>query len=68
MPDANNKPLPPLEEEAFEHGDKYSTELVENKCSHKGVKRVSSLEIRCSCGAAWSGVGIDQLLKAFQNQ
>jgi hypothetical protein len=68
MPDSNGQPLPPIEDEAFVHGVKEQVELVENKCTHKSIKQVSSLEARCSCGAGWTGVGISQLVTALTSQ
>ena len=62
MPD--NQKLPPLSEEAFD-GQNYKTELRFNKCSHKDVQIVGN-ELRCKCGAGWSGPQINKLYEAFK--
>ncbi|MHA1303090.1 MAG: hypothetical protein ACTSPI_05240 [Candidatus Heimdallarchaeaceae archaeon] len=37
------------------------TELDSNKCNHIGKVKLVNGELRCSCGAAWSGPGIERL-------
>lgn len=58
--------LPPLQEEAFEHGYKESTELHFTKCPHKNARMVSGIELRCTCGANWHGPDVAKLLALFQ--
>lgn len=53
-------PLPPSNDE-FWDGEKYSVEVKPSDHKHKFVK-VSLNEIRCSCGAGYSGSNIDTLL------
>lgn len=55
--------LPPLPDEAFD-GERYTTELKPTRCPHKNVKYVHG-ELRCSCGAAWSGPNLASLYAAF---
>jgi len=66
MPKSDGTPLDPLPNEAFD-GEKYITELKPSDHKHKFVK-ISSNEIRCSCGAGYSGSNIDTLLKLFDNR
>ena len=33
------------------------------RCSHKDLKLISSTEVRCSCGAGWTGPGVYKLLE-----
>lgn len=53
--------LPPLPDEAFD-GEKHTTEIQIPKCPHKQVK-IENNELRCTCGAAWTGTGIHELYK-----
>lgn len=61
MPKSNGEPLDPLPNEVYD-GEKYSVELKPLNHKHKFTK-VSSTEIRCGCGAGYSGSNIDTLLK-----
>lgn len=58
--------LPPLPPEAFD-GVKEKTELTFTKCPHKKVSVVNG-ELRCACGAAWSGPNIAELYKLLRSQ
>jgi hypothetical protein len=49
--------------EAFEE----SIELSFKKCKHKNVTYVAG-ELRCTCGASWSGPQLDELYKLFTKQ
>lgn len=59
MSEAKNK-LPPIADETFD-GDKQSVELVENRCEHKETRVTSSTELKCKCGAVWTGGSIVDL-------
>jgi len=62
-----NKKLPPLEDEAFEHGHREKTEISFNKCPHDDVILVSGLELKCAkCSAGWTGPNILQLYKLLK--
>ncbi len=76
MPDSNGQPLPPLPEEAYEHGEKHTADIPQkgelpNKCLHKSnqvtidhIKR----EVKCTCGSVWTGFGFEKLYDAMQKQ
>lgn len=66
MPDQNGKPLPPLDKEAFD-GEKERIELNFKRCFHKSVDIVNN-ELRCTCGAGWSGPNIAHLYKLLKEQ
>lgn len=51
--------LPPLADEAFD-GDKQKTEVSFTRCKHDKVSFVNG-ELRCPCGASWSGADIHKL-------
>ncbi len=53
--------LPPLPTDAFD-GDKQNTEIKFQRCKHKNATFTGS-EIRCSCGAAWTGPDLHKLYK-----
>lgn len=57
----SDKKLPPLSEEAFEHGEKEKTEIKFTKCPHDNVQLISGNELKCKCGAGWTGPNILQL-------
>lgn len=62
--------LPPLQldtEVAEFSAYKETTEVSMKKCNHKGVKYING-ELRCLCGSAWSGPGLDRLYKALISQ
>lgn len=40
-------------------------EIPKDKCNHKGKVKFILNELRCACGAAWSGSGIKQLFDKF---
>lgn len=57
--------LPPIPQGAYD-GEKYEAPIARDnplpkKCSHKGVKIISSTELKCVCGTGWSGPNIHQL-------
>lgn len=61
--------LPPID--TTDEVEKYEAhteqkELVSAKCSHKRAEYRNG-EVRCYCGAAWSGERIHELLKILQN-
>lgn len=65
--------LPPLPEGAFEHGNKYTAPIPKNepmakRCDHKGKVRVdpATNELKCGCGACWSGPNINQLYELLK--
>ena len=62
MPDSKGQPLPPLEEQ---EGYIEKTELKSNRCSHKNTELVSGIELRCTCGAGWTGPEVRELQKLF---
>jgi hypothetical protein len=72
MPDSQGKPLQPLPNEAFEYGEKYTITLEENKkcpSNHKNVTYDDAKrEVRCSCGAVWSGHDVYKLYLALKEQ
>ena len=62
--------LPPLD---FKDEEQYKPfqekiEVKVNICKHKNVKYVNSHEIRCQCGASWSGANISELFNLLINQ
>lgn len=62
-----NKKLPPLNDEAFEHGDKEKTELNFVRCPHEDITLVSGNEIKCNkCNAGWTGPNILQLYRLLK--
>lgn len=66
----SSRKLPPLElQEEVDQFKAYKevTDLNFRKCSHKDVK-YSNGQLRCVCGAAWAGSGIDRLYKALISQ
>jgi len=54
-----------IDKELNPHIEKTNVEL--KRCEHKNVKLVDG-EIRCSCGAGWSGKNIQRLYEEIQNQ
>lgn len=62
--------LPPLnlDQEVVDY-EAYSekTTLSEKKCNHKEVKFLDG-ELKCKCGVAWGGPGLDRLYKAIISQ
>jgi hypothetical protein len=72
MPDSNGQPLPPLPEEAFDgHKEEaaiHKTEPLPKTCNHKDVQIISGTEIRCGCGAGWTGASIMMIYNALKNQ
>ena len=62
----NLPPLPPSNDEFWE-GEKFSTEIKEVRCKHKESKIING-ELRCPCGACWSGANLDQLLKLLTTE
>ncbi len=59
--------LPPLPPEAFD-GEKYSVELKNERCKHKGVVLNGNIIYCKDCGAEWSGPGIGALWQAFKER
>lgn len=59
--------LPPLPSDLDKEYEavKETTELKFPKCRHKEV-RVLENELRCKCGAGWSGPNIDQLYRLMK--
>jgi hypothetical protein len=55
--------LPPIPEESFD-GVKEKTEVKFNRCSHSKIKFING-ELRCKCGAAYSGPNLHKLFKLF---
>ncbi len=56
--------LPPLPQEAFD-GKKFEATIpkldaLPNRCKHKNAK-LTDRELRCPCGASWSGPNIAAL-------
>ena len=51
------------EYEAFEE----KTTLNFNQCKHKNVEIVDGW-LKCKCGAAWTGYGIQDVYKLLKNQ
>lgn len=43
-------------------------ELPQTKCDHFGKVKMINGELRCSCGAGWSGANIDQLFDRFMKK
>jgi hypothetical protein len=52
-------PLPPIDESSFD-GEHQSTTIHFEKCNHSKVY-LQNGELRCSCGSAWTGPGLDKL-------
>lgn len=44
------------------------TEISEVKCKHYDVERVSATEIRCKCGAGWTGHDVEKLFIALKHR
>lgn len=42
-----------------------STDIVSDRCNHQGKVEIINGVLKCKCGAAWSGPGIDTLLDIF---
>lgn len=66
----NSKKLPPIDfKEEVDNFKAYqeNTDVKLNKCSHENIK-VENGEIRCACGSAWSGPGIERLYQAMKNR
>lgn len=65
--------LPTLTElEAFD-GNKEEAPVpkedsLPKRCPHKQVTLVSSQEVRCSCGAGWTGYGVSALFKSLTSE
>ena len=57
-------PLPSKLDEDYE-AVKETVELNFKKCSHKEASIINN-ELRCKCGAAWSGSNLDHLQKLFK--
>jgi len=57
--------LPPLPDEAFD-GEKYVTELKNNKCDHKEAVLKGNIIYCKTCGAEWQGPGIGALWQAMK--
>lgn len=57
--------LPPIPDEAFD-GEKFSTQVSFPKCNHAKAKFINS-ELRCPCGAAWSGPNLHDLYKTLKS-
>lgn len=67
MPDEQGKTLPPLPDEAFdghkEEAPIHKTEPLKQTCSHKQIRIISDSEVRCGCGAGFTGPNILKLYK-----
>lgn len=64
---SEEKPLPPLPDEAFD-GERETTELKFTPCTHQ-LELVSATVARCTrCPAQWQGYGIQELVKVSQLQ
>jgi len=61
---ASLKPLELKSEEKNYKAHSEKTTLQFKKCDHKMAKMVRN-ELRCQCGASWSGPRINELLKHF---
>jgi len=60
--------LPPLPEAVFD-GDKQKITIATERCSHiKLTFNPNTRELRCECGAAWNGFGVDKLYEALKKQ
>ncbi len=62
--------LPPLSldtEVADFKAYKETTTLQKKSCNHKEIKYING-ELRCKCGVAYAGPGLDRLYKAFISQ
>lgn len=56
-----------LEEDVVKYDAVSETrEVFGNKCKHKDIKYLNG-ELRCKCGAAWSGPRLDELYKLLTN-
>lgn len=64
--------LPPLEKEAFDgHREEAAIHRdipLTQTCKHTNVQIVTSTELRCGCGAGWSGPDILKLYSALKKQ
>jgi hypothetical protein len=69
MPNKDGTPLPPMppSDDEFWDGEKFSTEIKQTEHKHKFVK-INPTEIRCECGAGYSGSNIDIILKLFDKR
>ena len=69
----SDKPkLPPLDKEALdgesEEAKIHRDEPMLKVCNHRGIQLVSSTEIKCPCGAGWTGPDIQRLYELFKEQ
>lgn len=55
--------LPPIPDESFD-GEKQKTEVRFERCKHEKSTIING-ELRCPCGAAWSGPGLHALYTSF---
>lgn len=64
--------LPPIEKESFdgehEEASIHRDEPLPKVCNHRGIELISSTEIKCSCGAGWTGDNILELFRLFKEQ
>jgi len=44
------------------------TDIHINKCDHKNKVKLIGSELRCKCGAAWSGTNIEALFDLFDKK
>lgn len=42
-----------------------STDILQDKCDHKGKVKIIDGRLVCTCGAAWNGPELETLLKLF---
>jgi hypothetical protein len=42
-----------------------STDIVNDRCDHKGKVEMVDGILKCKCGSAWSGPGLDTLIDLF---
>lgn len=58
-------PLPSKLDQEYE-AVKETVELNFRKCTHKDAKIIDN-ELKCVCGAAWSGANLDHLQRLFKD-
>jgi hypothetical protein len=45
-----------------------STDITNERCDHKGKCNIVNGILRCKCGSAWSGPGLDTLFDLFSKK
>ena len=67
MENKKKEKLPPLPEEAFKDGLSEKITLKFENCLHKDAE-IKGNELRCKCGAAWSGHRLHDLHNLLKNR